>query len=155
MTLSQLIYSSEICLDAFDSGRPIAEELETMLQNAQRQNRKILVTGILLYSAGHFLQILEGHPLVVRRLYAKISTDPRHRNVEELAYFACGSRMFDQWFMGMLNLDEHRDIDPALFHEFREQSKFVLNDQTAKRATLQLLKVFRERLQADQPVQIG
>ncbi len=149
MSLAQLIYSSEINPDAFAGARPMGESLNAMLERAQEQNQKIIVTGILLYSAGHFLQVLEGHPLVLTRLFNKISLDPRHKNVTELAYFSCECRMFDRWFMGMLNLDERRDIDPGIFERFRECAKYALDDISAKRSVLSLLHEFKQRLECD------
>ena len=67
------------------------------------------MTGILLYNGGHFLQLLEGKAIVVRRLFEKIRPDRRHQNVRQLVFLPVEARMFQGWHMGMLNRDDRRN----------------------------------------------
>lgn len=61
--------------------------------NAQRG-----ITGALLYGGGHFVQVLEGCPATVRRLYARIAADPRHGRLETLSDGPVPRREFRDWY---------------------------------------------------------
>jgi len=63
-------------LSAFDhQALPFAE----LLTVAREKNSRLGITGMLLYKAGLFLQVLEGDSVRVRELYSKIASDERHR----------------------------------------------------------------------------
>ena len=59
-------------------------ELEELLVQARRDNERLGVTGMLLYSEGSFIQFLEGEKKTVMMMYDKILKDPRHRNAIKL-----------------------------------------------------------------------
>lgn len=142
----QLLYVSEVAPGGFPGGFPTGHELLSLHQDAQRRNEEIHVTGILLYNAGHFLQLLEGKAIVVRRLFEKIRSDRRHQNVRQLAFLQVEARMFQGWHMGMLNLDERSDLDPSLFRDFRHDAERATNSIEAQRRSLELLKDFKRHL---------
>jgi hypothetical protein len=77
------------------------EALSQLLQKARKQNREARVTGMLVYSDGDFLQVLEGeHPDVIA-CYDRISADQRHRDIIQLQRgLAYGGRLFPNWTMG-------------------------------------------------------
>ncbi|WP_162910612.1 BLUF domain-containing protein [Hymenobacter oligotrophus] len=83
-----------------------AEALWVMLDHARRKNRRIGITGLLLYSNGNILQILEGEEPVVQELYEAIQHDVRHTNVITLADGPIENRMFSDWTMGFQNVAE-------------------------------------------------
>ena len=56
-------------------------ELVAILKKSKANNVGIGVTGVLCFSAGIFLQVLEGGRSAVSALYNKIATDPRHHDV--------------------------------------------------------------------------
>ena len=58
--------------------------MEQILQKSQDANSHRAITGLLLFSEGHFLQLLKGPEEEVRRVYSKIVQDERHTNVETL-----------------------------------------------------------------------
>ena len=62
------------------------------------------MTGVLCFSEGLFLQLLEGGRLPVSQLYNRIANDPRHRDVMLLSYEEIGERKFAGWSMGQVNL---------------------------------------------------
>ena len=81
------------------------EELMALLEKAREKNRRLDVTGMLLYKDGAFMQALEGDDATVDRLAEAISRDPRHN-----AYFICSRqpierRQFADWSMGFTDLD--------------------------------------------------
>ena len=48
-----------------------AEDLVALLQAARDYNARIGITGMLLYKAGNFLQVIEGDAAAVNALYEK------------------------------------------------------------------------------------
>lgn len=62
-------------------------------------NSLIDVTGLLLFNSRRFVQVLEGREDVVRDLYARISSDPRHHGIVILGEEHVAERQFSQWAM--------------------------------------------------------
>ena len=72
-----------------------------------RNNARLGITGVLFYSAGHFVQLLEGDMQTIHTMFEKIAADTRHENVNLLTLRPSERRVFAQWEMGLLDLDEH------------------------------------------------
>ncbi|MDX1992754.1 MAG: BLUF domain-containing protein [bacterium] len=96
----QLIYASSAV--RLFSG----EALLHMLEKSRTNNEKLGITGMLLYQGGNFLQVLEGQEQAVMPLYSKIQQDPRHYDVTTIMKRPLMVRLFDDWQMGFVNLDE-------------------------------------------------
>lgn len=84
-------------------------ELLRLLEVSRRNNRRLDVTGMLLYKEGLFLQMLEGEESVVKQLYTKISLDARHHSLAVVVDGRTDRRLFSDWSMSFRNLE-----DPAL-----------------------------------------
>jgi Sensors of blue-light using FAD len=93
------------------------EELVAILKKSKANNPGIGVTGVLCFSSGIFLQVLEGGRSAVSALYNRIATDPRHREVVLLSYEEIGERRFAGWSMGQVNLGR---LNPALLIKYSE-----------------------------------
>lgn len=78
------------------------EEVDQILAASSTNNEKTGVTGMLLYRAGFFIQLLEGEQATVRALYAKIEQDSRHRESRVLLEFEDEARLFPRWYMGVI-----------------------------------------------------
>ncbi len=65
-------------------GRP-ATSWSRILRKSKANNPALGITGVLCFSEGIFLQVLEGGRSAVNRLYNRIAADPRHTDVELLA----------------------------------------------------------------------
>ncbi|WP_375434362.1 BLUF domain-containing protein [uncultured Hymenobacter sp.] len=74
-------------------------QLLTLLDESRAWNEVHGITGLLCYSAGHFVQLLEGSASDVLTLYARIRRDPRHRRVVLLSEGAKPTRLFADWRM--------------------------------------------------------
>ncbi|KUG07253.1 BLUF domain-containing protein [Solirubrum puertoriconensis] len=81
-----------------------SEPMQAMLEHSRRKNRRIGITGLLLYSNGNILQILEGEEPIVHELYKLIQHDVRHTNVITLADGPISQRMFSDWSMGFQDI---------------------------------------------------
>ena len=75
------------------------EELDTMLHHFRKNNRKLGITGLLLYRARSFCQLLEGEEAVVTALFEQIKSDNRHRYVTLVYQEPIESRSFSGWSM--------------------------------------------------------
>jgi hypothetical protein len=87
------------------------EELQALMRQCRSHNPQIGVTGVLCFASGIFLQVLEGSRTAVNRLYNRIVTDPRHTDVELLAYEEIDQRRFAGWAMGQVHMG---GLNPAL-----------------------------------------
>jgi len=94
-----------------------AEALGAILKQSKANNPAMGVTGVLCFSGGLFLQVLEGGRGAVNRLYNSIARDPRHTDVELMSYEEIGERRFAGWSMGQVNLAR---LNPALLLKYSE-----------------------------------
>ena len=109
--LVRLLYVSR-AVPGFDQ-----EELAALLRRSQSHNAAQGITGALCFSGELFLQVLEGGRDAVNRLYNRISTDPRHRDVELLTYEEITERRFSGWTLGQVNMAR---LNPALVLRYSE-----------------------------------
>ena len=93
------------------------DELASILKKSKANNAPVGVTGVLCYSGGIFLQVLEGGRMAVSRLYNRIANDTRHQDVVLLGYEEIGERSFVRWSMGQVNLDR---LNPTLLMKYSE-----------------------------------
>ena len=94
-------------------------ELVAILKKSKVNNADIGVTGVLCFSAGIFLQVLEGGRSPVSALYNRIANDPRHHDVVLLSYEEVDERRFAGWSMGRANLSR---LNPALVMKYSEST---------------------------------
>lgn len=100
MALMQLIYVSTARGDLDDA------LLVALANDAARFNGAHGLTGMLLYSRGGFLQVLEGEAQPLAELWQRIQRDPRHYGLIQLRHAPLTSRDFGQWSMGFRRLDD-------------------------------------------------
>jgi len=129
--LVRLMYASR-------SNSPIGEtELAVILKQSREHNPAEGLTGLLCYTDGIFMQVLEGGRDAVNARYNQIAGDPRHNHVILLCYEEISERQFTGWAMGQVNL--HR-LNPALVLKYSETGR--LDPYTMGGAALSAL--FRE-----------
>jgi hypothetical protein len=109
--LVRLLYASR-ATEAIDQAA-----LTSILSKSRANNPGAGITGVLCYSSGTFLQVLEGGRMPVNRLYNHIANDARHRDVILLSYAEIEERRFANWSMGQVNLNR---INPALLIKYSE-----------------------------------
>jgi ribosomal protein S4E len=93
MSLVQLIYVSSATHELS------AAEIKKILDTAVMRNGENKVTGMLLYSRGSFLQVLEGEESAVTETIDRIRADPRHKDVTILTTEPVSERQFGDWSM--------------------------------------------------------
>ena len=75
-------------------------ELLRLLTQAWELHQEHGITGMLAYSEGRFLQVLEGSQAAVQNVYNNIAADLRHGKLEKLADGPVAHREFAAWHMG-------------------------------------------------------
>lgn len=103
--LVRLVYVSEATVKFTEA------EFAALLKTSQANNAVRGVTGILLFAAGNFIQVLEGPADAVQERYDVIATDPRHRRVSRLLCEATTDRLFGQWSMGWVPAERVSPLD--------------------------------------------
>jgi len=73
------------------------DQLADLFEQTRANNARCDITGLLCYSDGYFVHVLEGPTLEVERLYALIERDPRHHHVRLLSRGAGPLRRFPDW----------------------------------------------------------
>jgi Sensors of blue-light using FAD len=113
--LIRLVYASTA-----QSGVDLNEFKRILLQ-AQANNHRRDLTGMLAFNSKIFLQALEGSRDEINDLYAKLIRDPRHKTVTLLNYKEIEERHWANWSMGFAapNTDNR-----ALFLKYSQQSVF-------------------------------
>jgi hypothetical protein len=93
-------------------------ELTALLQQCHTNNAQLGITGMLLYKDGNVMQVLEGEESTVRRVYDRISRDPRHRGLLVLHQGPLQERQFPDWTMGFRDLKATDTINTPGYSEF-------------------------------------
>lgn len=100
----QLIYCSQASLRKhhFDC----EQNLKNILDYSVIYNSLHKITGILLTDKKFFAQIIEGPPSEINLLYGNVLHDERHHGVTLLQYTVTNVRLFPQWSMGLVEVDD-------------------------------------------------
>lgn len=83
---------------------PTRQDLRYLLWQSRINNVSRHITGLLLCSAGHYLQVLEGEQAEVEQLFEVIRHDSRHRKVTIISAGPISERVFSVWAMSYQGL---------------------------------------------------
>ncbi len=124
------------------------EDLKGLIKKTTARNGSLSVTGLLLYSSGNFMQLLEGPDGVVGDLYDVIGRDARHTDVRELLFKPVAGRLFPRWKMGLLNLDVDQRLDERRLSDVLNDSSPSPNIPFGTDGSLAALREFRRQVPA-------
>lgn len=118
--------TSLYCLIYISSAsRPLdSDELNAILSASRVNNSALGITGMLVYSQGNIIQVLEGNSDTIEALYQKIGLDPRHFGVIRLIKKPIEQRSFGEWSMGF------RTMNSEQMQEIKQICQEGLSDQT-------------------------
>lgn len=80
--------------------------VKELIGSSETSNEEAGITGVLLASDTHFLQVLEGDFDAINRLFLRIARDPRHEDVQLVAFGCVESRLFGGWSMHAIGIFE-------------------------------------------------
>jgi len=93
---------------------------------SESSNAEAGITGVLLASDTHFLQVLEGDFDAINRLFLRIARDPRHEDVQLVAFGCVESRLFGGWSMHAIGIfDFNQDLVDDLVAWYGEEEGSV------------------------------
>jgi hypothetical protein len=98
-SIYQVLYRSQANRALVDN------ELNDLLTRSRTFNGQHQITGLLLYSNGQFVQVIEGPEVEVRALYARIQQDARHTQVVTISDGPGPQRWFADWRMAFGEVD--------------------------------------------------
>jgi len=84
-------------------GTPIFDRIR---RSSAHHNERLGITGLLLYSSGSFLQLIEGEERAVINTFNRIERDPRHTDITVVDWQFIVDRRFGQWGMATRRLGE-------------------------------------------------
>jgi hypothetical protein len=112
--LVRLLYASRAKVAISD------QEMIAILKKSREHNPVEGITGLLCYTDGIFMQMLEGGRDAINARYNTIVRDVRHHDVILLSYEEIDDREFAGWAMGQVNLSR---LNPALVLKYSETAK--------------------------------
>jgi len=83
---------------SFSTGR-----LNEIIAPARRNNERLHISGMLVFTGSHFLGIHEGDERDLGRLWLSLEADTRHRELTRIGDELCGERWFPTWLVGYSN----------------------------------------------------
>jgi len=98
MDLYRLVYCSNFALKS--TGTALAADLKGVLGSSIVHNQADAISGGLVFSRNHFVQVLEGSQTAVESTFGRIKLDPRHTGVTQIEAKPINDRMFGAWSMG-------------------------------------------------------
>ncbi|MEV7691891.1 BLUF domain-containing protein [Microbacterium sp. NPDC089189] len=137
--LLSIVYASQ-ATEPFDDAR-----LAALLAQSRASNAEHGLTGMLLYRAGRFVQVLEGPEQTVRRLVDVIRADPRHTGMRILVEENVREREFGDWTMGYEPISETQEPMPEGFRSTFDDLESSDDPSATLRAARELSLWFRVR----------
>lgn len=100
MVLERLVYVSTAA-----SRHGLSEQAARIADEAANWNVEQGVGGALAAHDGHFVQALEGEPLMLDRLLKRLEDDPRHYDLVLIDRWRVDERLFAGWAMAGVAMD--------------------------------------------------
>lgn len=107
--LVRMVYVSRSNNPISDAGAGVPRDIGRILMQSRKRNPQREIGGVLYFRDDMFFQCLEGERDEVESLYALIAEDPRHRDVRKILVRDVEDRMFGDWSMKYVALDERVD----------------------------------------------
>ncbi|WP_158974601.1 BLUF domain-containing protein [Cellulophaga sp. L1A9] len=87
------------------------EDILAIRDTAIRTNEEHDITGCLVFYNNHFIQILEGNEVLVKKVFSKIAEDNRHSNIQVLYEGEKDQRFFPDWNMAFTDISANSGQD--------------------------------------------
>jgi hypothetical protein len=120
MPCHQLIYTSHPNVD-------VTEGFVTeILTKAMKRNYARQISGLLVYSHGEFMQLIEGDKQDIEKLFNIIRSDIRHGDIRVLTETQSPHRCMPTWAMGFTMLNEFSEAFAAqnFYISFNDAKEF-------------------------------
>ena len=78
-------------------------DIELMLMKAKRKNKRLKITGCIVYADNKFIQLIQGPKDAITDLYKEIKADKRHFKIITLLEQSTEQKIWSDWSMAMLD----------------------------------------------------
>jgi hypothetical protein len=117
--------------NSYTIGHIEEKDLDEILNQSRVNNKKLGITGLLLFVEDKFIQVLEGERQVVKDLYKIIQNDTRHRNVNKLIEGNIENRNYPDWSMAFKSMTGDQVKQKTGFEDILEYfKKNILSDES-------------------------
>ena len=141
--LNSLIYKSRC------KGLANWDLVESILDSSTRNNPANDITGVLVITETHFLQVLEGPFEPLNATFERIARDTRHEGTQLISFTEIKERKFADWAMHGIGLfDLNRELKSSLSLKFGEDNGNVRLPTTVHEV-MDLLSILLSEEQAD------
>jgi len=111
------------------------ELIRSIATQSELSNEKRGLTGVLLASKTHFLQVIEGRFEEINAVFRKICRDERHDELSIVSFSIIDSQLFGGWGMqGIGVFDLNTDIEAQMKRKYGEEQggiRFPLEEWSA------------------------
>ena len=118
--------------------------VKSIIRASEERNQRDGITGILIATKTHFLQVLEGEYEPLNALFMRIARDTSHERIQLIGFTKVEERLFSRWAMhgiGVFSLDEA--LTTELKAKYGEEEGGV-RFPTEEDAALELIRDIRE-----------
>lgn len=96
--------------------------IRSILHESEHRNAEREITGVLLASSSHFLQVIEGSFESVNETFVPIIRDSRHADICLISFQCVDSRLFDGWGMRGIGVFEfNQKLSQQLILKYGEE----------------------------------
>ena len=128
--LNSIIYKSR-CKSVAD-----LDLLNSILASSTKNNSANDITGVLIATKTHFLQVLEGEFEALNATFDRISGDNRHEKIQLISFTEIEERRFGEWAMhGIGIFDLNHELAIELCKKFGEENGNVRLPSTLREVT--------------------
>ena len=100
--------------------------VESILASSSRNNPANAITGVLVATETHFLQVLEGEFEPINETMEKIARDTRHEKIQLISFGEAQKRRFGDWAMHGIGLFElNSELTAELCEKFGKENGSV------------------------------
>lgn len=115
-----------------------SEQIDEVLSWSENWNNTHHIKGLLLYSDGNFLQVIEGNKEIILKLFEGIKKDPRHHNIIKIFGKEIAAGSFDDYKSDFLS--EHRKYDEETLSRYLNNIQTL--DQGSQKVVQTMLNAF-------------
>jgi hypothetical protein len=123
MRLMRLIYVSEP-----SAGYNTRAVSDNVIDKARELNQIDGITGMLMVSESHFIQVIEGESARLSACFSRIQHDARHQKIEIMEAVEVHERHFADWSMFYGDMSK---LEPSLMKRFSRGAVFDPREMNA------------------------
>ena len=117
-------------------------DINKIIATAQEKNKESQLTGVLMFRAGTFLQLLEGDKAEVLNLYQKLHFDSRHTNLLSIFERETDKRLFQDWSMGYCEVGP---VEIGMINEIFSWKRLVAGEKISDGKIHDFLNIFKTK----------